>query len=198
MVFATKHILALGLVATVAGCGASGGSGGSTSGTTLGAVPKPSDYQSVLSDLTAATPSDTTQLTPQSSLPTSGQATYYGVSSLTLDGDIFTIYLGGTTMVVDFAKSTVTGEAKDFHKKSSTTTSLTSVTGSLDFIDIKLSGNNDAGIGSGITGSAEGTLDEKDVDVDVSGGFFGSKADNVSITYSDPVTKSGGVALLTK
>ena len=197
-----KGIAGLGTIALLAGCASGGGNsgGGSNSGssTILGAVPDVSEYQSTLTTLTAATPSDLSSLTKQSDLPTSGQANYFGVANLTLSGDVSTFYLGGADVVFDFSKKAMTGDITNFQSRPSTSTTLTPVTGSLDFSGGKLTGNNESGVGSGITGSASGTVDGQSLDFDVSGGFFGSDGENVSLNLTDTGTSSGGFVYLSQ
>lgn len=170
------------LLGLTAACGGSGGSGGGGGGG--GAF----DPQAELQNLAGVNPSATLQR----NLP-SGRAQYNGVGSFNFSDPQnaqLIGYYGDLTIDVDFASGNLSGEVDrlvDFQRNA--------VSGRVDIGNGRLSGENTAGIGGGLSARATGRIDGEPLSMEVTGNVIGDNGEGLALYFADDDTNRIGTGL---
>ena len=188
--FKSPSILAaLGAVTLLSACGG----GGTGSGGFPGLEEYAADFAALRSDPTLA--SNTSDATVNA---LSGSATYNGVINVGTDAASNpagqAAYYGGLRLNVDFSSDAITGSAGNFVQFFSEIASSKTgngVPGSLTLAG-NLTGANTAGLGSGLTGTAGGSIDGIDVAYTFDGNITGVAGNGISLFFDDANDESSG------
>lgn len=187
----------IGAVTLLSACGGGGGGGGGNA-----------SLESYAADL-AAIGSDPTLASRAPDMTINGlngSATYNGVINIGTDAVSnpagAAAYYGSLSMTVDFSNAgtddAVTGSAGNFVQFFSEIASPKTgqaVPGSIAMTG-NLTGNNEAGIGDGMTGTAAGTIDGIDVAYTFDGNITGLAGNGLSLVFDgDNADSTGGVGL---
>lgn len=189
----------MGTATFLSGCGGSGGGDGGSNNASLESYA--ANFAAINSDLTLASNASDTTINDLN-----GSVTYLGVINIGTDADSnpagAASYYGSLSMTVDFSDAgtddAVNGSAGNFVQFFSETASSKTgqaVGGSITMSG-NLTGNNEAGLGDGLSGNAAGTIDGIDVAYTFDGNITGLAGNGMSQYFDgDNENSSGGVGL---
>lgn len=199
MAKSSVSMAAFGAATFLTACGGGGGSGGGAINASIESYA--ADLVAIQSDPTLASMATDTTINDLN-----GSAVYNGVINIGTDAESnpagAVAYYGSLSMTVDFSSAgtndAISGSAGNFVQYFSEIASPQTgqaVDGSITMSG-NLTGNNEAGLGDGLNGTAAGTIDGIDVAYTFNGNITGLTGNGVSLYFDgDNEDSSGGVGL---
>ena len=199
MAKSSVSMAAFGAATFLTACGGGGGSGGGAINASIESYA--ADLAAIQSDPTLASMATDTTINDLN-----GSAVYNGVINIGTDAESnpagAVAYYGSLSMTVGFSSAgtndAISGSAGNFVQYFSEIASPQTgqaVDGSITMSG-NLTGNNEAGLGDGLNGTAAGTIDGIDVAYTFNGNITGLTGNGVSLYFDgDNEDSSGGVGL---